>query len=62
MTCGEWLSFMADGGYTRPEFWLSDGWSVVLSDGWRSRSVTGSTDPDDPEVAAAVHPHGHASG
>jgi ergothioneine biosynthesis protein EgtB len=32
VTCGEWLSFMEDGGYDRPEFWLSDGWSVVTSE------------------------------
>jgi ergothioneine biosynthesis protein EgtB len=32
VTCGEWLSFMEDGGYERPEFWLSDGWSVVTSE------------------------------
>ena len=29
VTCGEWLSFMEDDGYGRPEFWLSDGWAVV---------------------------------
>ena len=29
VTCGEWLSFMEDDGYSRPEFWLSDGWAVV---------------------------------
>jgi ergothioneine biosynthesis protein EgtB len=32
VTCGEWMSFMEDGGYDRPEFWLSDGWSVVTSE------------------------------
>ena len=31
VTCGEWLSFMEDDGYGRPEFWLSDGWSVVMN-------------------------------
>jgi ergothioneine biosynthesis protein EgtB len=31
VTCGEWLSFMEDGGYARHEFWLSDGWSVVMA-------------------------------
>jgi ergothioneine biosynthesis protein EgtB len=36
VTCGEWLSFMEDGGYSRPEFWLSDGWSVVMGQAWRA--------------------------
>ena len=35
-TNGEWLAFMADGGYTRPEFWMSDGWAVVQAEGWRA--------------------------
>jgi ergothioneine biosynthesis protein EgtB len=35
VTCGEWMSFMDDGGYSRPEFWLSDGWSVVMAQGWQ---------------------------
>src|SRR5207237_403415 len=26
VTSGEYLAFMRDGGYTRPELWLSDGW------------------------------------
>ncbi len=29
VTCGEWLAFLADGGYERPELWLSDGWAMV---------------------------------
>jgi ergothioneine biosynthesis protein EgtB len=36
ITCGEYLSFMEDGGYSRPEFWLSDGWAAVQSQGWTS--------------------------
>ena len=36
VTCGEWLEFIADGGYERAEFWLSDGWSAVRSEGWRA--------------------------
>lgn len=34
VTAGEWLSFMADGGYSRPEFWKSDGWYRAQSEGW----------------------------
>jgi ergothioneine biosynthesis protein EgtB len=34
ITCGEYLSFMEDGGYQRPEFWLSDGWALVQAQGW----------------------------
>ena len=33
VTCGEYLEFMADGGYERPEFWLSDGWSTIQREG-----------------------------
>jgi dimethylhistidine N-methyltransferase len=35
VTNGEWLAFIADNGYARPEFWLSDGWSRVQAEGWR---------------------------
>ena len=33
---GEWLDFMRDGGYTRPELWLSDGWATVAAEQWSS--------------------------
>ena len=33
-TNGDWLSFMMDGGYARPELWLSDGWATVKAQGW----------------------------
>ncbi|HUZ09496.1 MAG TPA: ergothioneine biosynthesis protein EgtB [Acidimicrobiales bacterium] len=36
VTCGEWLAFMQDGGYSRPELWLSDGWSAVQQQGWHA--------------------------
>jgi ergothioneine biosynthesis protein EgtB len=31
---GEWLAFMRDGGYARPELWLSDGWATAVAEGW----------------------------
>ena len=34
VTNGQWLAFMADGGYRRPELWLADGWAVVKTEGW----------------------------
>jgi ergothioneine biosynthesis protein EgtB len=34
VTCGEWLAFMDDGGYRRPELWLSDGWATAASEEW----------------------------
>ena len=33
---GEWLEFMADGGYAKPTLWLSDGWAAVETQGWRA--------------------------
>jgi len=35
VTNGEWKAFMADGGYRRPELWMSDGWSVVQQEEWQ---------------------------
>jgi len=34
VTCAEWLAFIADGGYTRPELWMSDGWAMVQQQRW----------------------------
>jgi ergothioneine biosynthesis protein EgtB len=36
VTNGEWLEFMADGGYTTPTIWLSDGWATVEAQGWQA--------------------------
>jgi len=38
VTNGEWLAFIDDGGYQRPELWLSDGWATVQQHGWRAPS------------------------
>ncbi len=34
VTNEDWLAFMADGGYARPELWLSDGWHTVQDHAW----------------------------
>jgi ergothioneine biosynthesis protein EgtB len=36
VTCGEFAEFIADGGYAKPEFWLSAGWATVKAEGWRA--------------------------
>ena len=36
VTCGDYLQFMDEGGYQRPEFWLSLGWSKVQEEQWDS--------------------------
>src|SRR5712691_67543 len=36
VTNAEYLQFMNDGGYRRPELWLSDGWDTVCSQSWQS--------------------------
>ncbi len=33
---GEYLEFVEDGGYRRPELWLSDGWAAVTAQGWQA--------------------------
>jgi ergothioneine biosynthesis protein EgtB len=34
VTNGEWLEFMADGGYRAHDLWLSDAWAKVEAEGW----------------------------
>jgi len=36
VTNGEYLAFIEDGGYTRADLWLSDGWSTVRERGWQA--------------------------
>ena len=63
VTNRQWLAFMADGGYARPEFWMSDGFATVQAeswqaplywekhaDGWHTMTLAGAApvDPDAP--------------
>jgi ergothioneine biosynthesis protein EgtB len=36
VTNGEYLAFMDDRGYERPELWLSMGWDTVQREGWQA--------------------------
>ncbi|MFL6429499.1 MAG: ergothioneine biosynthesis protein EgtB [Acidobacteriaceae bacterium] len=36
VTCADYLAFMEDGGYTRPDLWLSEGWDTVNAQQWKA--------------------------
>jgi ergothioneine biosynthesis protein EgtB len=36
VTHGDFIRFIEDGGYRRPELWLSSGWDVVQARGWQA--------------------------
>jgi ergothioneine biosynthesis protein EgtB len=64
VTNGQWLAFMADGGYAEPALWLSDGWAFIEAEGikapgyWRDIDGTWFTftlrgcEPVDPDAPA----------
>ena len=65
VTGGDWLAFIDDDGYQRPELWMSDGWAAVKANDWEaplywhrldgewhvySLDGTGAVEPDAPVV------------
>jgi ergothioneine biosynthesis protein EgtB len=50
VTCAEYAQFVADGGYRRPEFWLSDGWAAAQAHGWQAPAYWIA--PGDPRAPA----------
>ncbi|MDM0028518.1 ergothioneine biosynthesis protein EgtB [Variovorax saccharolyticus] len=56
VSCGDFAQFIADGGYQRPELWLSDGWAAVQAQGWRAPAYWLA--PDDPRLASQGVPAG----
>ena len=36
ITCAEYLAFIEDNGYARPELWLSEGWMKMRECGWQA--------------------------
>jgi ergothioneine biosynthesis protein EgtB len=68
VTNGEWLRFVADGGYSRPELWMADGWAWATAnrveaplywrreaDGWSRFGLDGA------RPVAAAEPVAHIS-
>ena len=47
VTAGEWLEFIDDGGYRRPELWKSDGWYRAQGERWEA-PLYWRRDVDDP--------------
>jgi len=55
VTCGEYLAFMRDGGYRRPELWLSDGWQLCQQEQWRAPLYWQPRHDDDENRAWALY-------
>ena len=55
VSCGDYARFIEDGGYHRPELWLSDGWAAVQSQGWRAPAYWLAA--DDPRLAHGLGRH-----
>jgi ergothioneine biosynthesis protein EgtB len=36
VTCAEYLAFIDQNGYDRPELWLSEGWTTMRAEGWQA--------------------------
>jgi ergothioneine biosynthesis protein EgtB len=57
---GEFLAFVEDGGYRRPEFWLSEGWASVAAQRWERplywRKVDGAIHEFSPQGARPLDP------
>jgi ergothioneine biosynthesis protein EgtB len=67
VTNGEYRAFIEEGGYTRPELWLSDGWNACTANqwtaplywereatGWRIMTLAGIRDLDPSEPVCHV--------
>ena len=57
VTNAEWLAFMADGGYRRPELWLAEGWARAQAEGWQA-PLYWRADPGREDAWSAMTLHG----
>jgi ergothioneine biosynthesis protein EgtB len=57
VSCGDYLGFVQDGAYQQSQWWLSDGWDLVRSEGWRAPLYW--LEPADP---CAAHGQWHCFG
>lgn len=55
VTNGEYRTFIEDGGYDNPAFWLADGWTTVKHLGWGSPLYWEASDGECSCVTAADH-------
>ncbi len=51
VTQAQWMAFIADGGYRRPELWLSDGWDEVQRSGWEAPGYWQPAQPGRPAAS-----------
>ena len=52
VTCGQYLGFIADGGYRRTELWLAAGWDTVRREGWTAPGYWRAEPDGDPDDAS----------
>lgn len=57
VTCREYLTFVLDGGYERPESWLDEGWEATQRVGWEA-PLYWMRDRDDPTGWSMFTLHG----
>jgi ergothioneine biosynthesis protein EgtB len=55
VTGGEFLRFVGDGGYDRPELWLSDGWAARQRHGWTAPLYWHRDGPDSEWLVFTLH-------